>query len=274
MDSYKKDLIRQASYNYNNKRDSYSGKAIYGEGRTEGGMTWDNFTPNPPGNLDAYFINFTSKIFAKPTTKLDTNVLEIGPGAGFFTRFFVEKFTPSCYTAVDVSEYFCIELSKKFKNINQDHEILCGDALEHTLKMKDGYFDAIFICSTLHHLPDREELFLQLSRILKDGGIILITEPTHYIPRILTLAKKILKRSYLSDQSFSNPSFLSIHHYCTEGELRNLCDSTPGLRIKDIAFQGGKKLWLNRLLGKYSSAQLYCLITKNTSNFYAKIKDA
>lgn len=66
------------------------------------------------------------------------------------------------------------------------------------IPFKDNYFDAVYICSALHHLPDNDKAMKEMRRVTKKHGIIIIThEPNRLtftlMQRIIRIIKKILR---------------------------------------------------------------------------------
>ena len=51
------------------------------------------------------------------------------------------------------------------------------------LPFKDNLFDVIFARAILHHVPDNlEQAFIEIKRVLKNKGLILIEEPGYHNP--------------------------------------------------------------------------------------------
>lgn len=49
-----------------------------------------------------------------------------------------------------------------------------GDACAMTYP--DGYFDLVAVANSLHHIPDLQGLFSEMRRVVKPGGLMLISE--------------------------------------------------------------------------------------------------
>lgn len=110
----------------------------------------------------------------------DPHVLEIGCGAGMFTRAILERFPTLRLTAWDISP----------KSVALAHD-RCGGYPNLRLAVADvmcddhpcGVFDAIVGNSILHHLPI--ERYLPLAwRLLKPGGFVWFSEPNMLNPQI------------------------------------------------------------------------------------------
>lgn len=84
-------------------------------------------------------------------------ILELGSGGGILKELY-----PNIITS-DV-----IELPQC--------DIVCR---AEDIPFKTNELDAIFLLNTLHHIPEATKFFEEASRILKDDGVIFITEPAN-----------------------------------------------------------------------------------------------
>ena len=105
-------------------------------------------------------------------------VLEAGCGVGAQTRIVAPKNPNSKLISMDISEESvekaraCIE-AMHIKNV----EFQTGDIFD--LQFPDEYFDHVFICFVLEHLPDPVLALKSLKRVLKKGGTITLIEGDH-----------------------------------------------------------------------------------------------
>jgi ubiquinone/menaquinone biosynthesis C-methylase UbiE len=100
-------------------------------------------------------------------------VLDAATGRGEFIN--VLKQNLRSYTqiiGIDSSEKSVSYAQKVF--IENDVEIYKMD-LER-LQFEDGHFDLVSISNSLHHLEHPDRVFTELTRVLKPGGMMLITE--------------------------------------------------------------------------------------------------
>lgn len=116
-------------------------------------------------------------------------ILDVGAGTGR-TSVVLAKMGAEV-TALDVSE----EMLKELKNKNSKIEIVVGDA--ESLPFPDKSFDAVVAAFLIVHLKDPTRFFDEAYRVLKDGGILLVTninqkEP----PEVKTSAGVIKIESY------------------------------------------------------------------------------
>ncbi|WP_162291200.1 class I SAM-dependent methyltransferase [Pseudodesulfovibrio profundus] len=104
-------------------------------------------------------------------------VFEVGLGRGPLTRLILPK----------VGEYWGIEpvpadLERSIDELNLDPErSLCLRAEDldtcSPFDTMDGYFDIIVMVSVLEHVPNPAEILTSLRRLLKKGGVLIISVP-------------------------------------------------------------------------------------------------
>ncbi len=114
-------------------------------------------------------------------------VLEIGCGFGFFTCLLGARYPNARIAALDIMSEglpYVLKLSRKYGS----GEVLAvrGDA--HTLPFEDGAFDLIFAMDCLEHVADAGEVLRQMYRVLRPGGLALISVPVE--PPVLKLARR------------------------------------------------------------------------------------
>ena len=256
LDESSKNLVRSSNVLENNTRDDFSGKEIYGSGRKKGGVIWDNL--NIKNISNDIFIDFLNSNI----NKTSLNVLEIGPGAGYYTRYIIDNFRVYSYKAIEISNYFANELDRKFKRLGKNYKVIQGEALEELKLIKDEEYDLILFASTFHHLVDRQNIFIEIERILKKNGSVIFREPCHYLPRIVDLILKMLRNDYLQKYIFCRKDFIATHHFCTLWEFKTYIKKLKKLVIKDIDFKYGKHKFLKFLFGRYSSSEILIKIVK------------
>ena len=105
-------------------------------------------------------------------------VLEAGCGVGAQTKTIAQKNPGSEFVSVDISKE-SIEQAKLMidKNNIKNVEVFQADIFD--LPFKDEYFDHIFLCFVLEHLPNHIEALEHLKRVLKSGGTITLIEGDH-----------------------------------------------------------------------------------------------
>jgi ubiquinone/menaquinone biosynthesis C-methylase UbiE len=99
-----------------------------------------------------------------------SKVLDLGCGNGRVIDI-LEKFNIN-YTGLDISENLIKLAQKKYP----EKEFIVSDLLK--TPFSDNEFDYVLSLATLHHIPSEEQrlnALLEINRVLKPGGIILIT---------------------------------------------------------------------------------------------------
>lgn len=108
----------------------------------------------------------------------DVVVLELGAGSCWVSHF-LNRY--GCKTiSVDVSET-ALGLGRKLferdalTRWDVEPEFLTYDG--HRLPLPDGGCDRIVINDAFHHIPNPQELLNEMARVLRDGGIVAMSEP-------------------------------------------------------------------------------------------------
>lgn len=224
-----KTKVFEANCNHNTTRDDYANPEMYGCGRNEGGENWDSFCLH---DNDCRGQNLKDIL----ERKKPASVLEIGPGAGFYTRLICVHKSVKHYTAIDIGGAFLEYLRPRLENVKQNksfsYELVQGEAVGTDLADK---YDFIVLLSAVHHIPNRLELFEKLNSLLLNDGVIYCFDPSHYIPRIKNVIKKCLFDGYLRKSFYSNN--YGTHHMCSLGEYKKILRAIPELSIEKIIFQ-------------------------------------
>ena len=100
-------------------------------------------------------------------------IMDGGCGSGYSTKLILDEFHPSHILAIDYMPEQ-INLAQK-RNLKVDFKV--GDLTR--IDSADRTFDAVFIFGVLHHIPEWRNALLQISRVLKSGGVLLVEEPKY-----------------------------------------------------------------------------------------------
>ena len=145
-------------------------------------------------------------------------ILDYCCGTSKLFPFIRKSFNDAEYLGIDLSEKM-IEIAqrrfkkdKKFKVCRQDGE---------NLNLRSNYFDVVISRGAIHHFPHPEKGLREINKVLKTGGILILTEPTSNI-----LIKYLRKVVYSIHKDFS-----SSHTSFTDSEMKNLLNKN-GFEIK------------------------------------------
>lgn len=168
------------------------------------------------------------------------HVLDVGCGEGALVRM-----DPQHFCGIDINETLLAKLKDEGLNVK------FGAAT--AIPYGDGEFDAIQCSNIIEHLPPAEAhlMLIEMSRVLKPGGIIVLTTPMprtvwntfgHIKPYPPSAIRKILR-------PISLESFDSIHDL----QIKGLVYYGTGSRNK-VAFllTSFLALWLDTFRGSYT----------------------
>lgn len=109
----------------------------------------------------------------------DGRVLDFGSGSGVCSRHLAQRLAPGGHlTCVDVSHRWQEVIRKQLRRYpHVDYR--CGEMW--TLDLPPGSYDAVFVHFVLHDIPEHEHdrILAAFARSLKDGGRVLIREPSN-----------------------------------------------------------------------------------------------
>ena len=106
--------------------------------------------------------------FIRRHVPLEGPILDVGCGNGIFTVRFAAQGAP--VVGLDYSHHLLRQ--------NPHPGLICGDAT--SLPFDDGFFAVAFEANVLHHVPDRERVVREMSRVSRRYVILL--EPNRYNP--------------------------------------------------------------------------------------------
>ena len=118
--------------------------------------------------------------------KPDFSVLELGPGPGYFSPAVAQAVPQGKLVLVDVQQEMLDMAKKRLDSkgvINVEYRQ--GDAL--SLPAETGSFDVAFLVSVLGEVPDRSACLLEVSRVLRSGGLLSVTEFKLWDPDFIPL---------------------------------------------------------------------------------------
>ena len=169
---------------------------------------WAEGRPRYSGDRQGYAANFRDWMHRELNgLPRDCAVLEVGCGDASFTKSLAE--CSSAVTAIDIAADQIAENAKRHPEI----AFLQHDVAER-FPFADGAFDVIWCSEVLEHLFDPRFALGEMRRVMKAGGLLLLTVPYH------GRLKNVLIALFKWDEHFapSNPHL----RFFTKNTLRDL----------------------------------------------------
>lgn len=115
--------------------------------------------------------------------------LEIGAGTGYFSLNLLQAGVIGEAVCTDISPGMLATLEDNARRLELDVETVACDAEQ--LPFEDASFDLVFGHAVLHHLPNLDRAFGELTRVLRPGGRLFFAgEPSRYGDRIAQVPKR------------------------------------------------------------------------------------
>ncbi len=229
-----KAYVKEMNRLHNNEREDYRAKDVPA-GKLRFETEGERDEPRKGRIVDEFLREFNPE-----------SVVEIGPGPGYNTRQIVEHPSVKRYAAIEINSYFREYLSERLA------AHAAKDPLEFRVLDPDQVepagidADAVIFLSSIHHIPDRVELFSWAASMLNAGGRILALEPSHSWLRVKHLLHKLYEFTIKTKGYFEVGTTVSTHHYCTVGEYRKICGKVGNLHL-DRFYLFGRMSRLPRL---------------------------
>jgi ubiquinone/menaquinone biosynthesis C-methylase UbiE len=121
-----------------------------------------------------------------PYIKSGMKVLEVGPGMGFFSL-------PMARLIGETGRIYCVDLQEKMlkslqRRASKVHLLdrieicLCTESSLQIDKLV-GVIDFALAFAVVHEVPDQKRLFTEIIQSLKEGGLLLISEPQGHVTK-------------------------------------------------------------------------------------------
>lgn len=107
--------------------------------------------------------------------KEDYNVLEIGPGPGYFSTHVAKKLKRGRLVLLDIQQEM-LDMAKKrldrrrLKNV--EYKVTDGLGFD----LESSFFDRIFMVTVIGEVENKDKYLQEIYRTLKEGGILSISE--------------------------------------------------------------------------------------------------
>lgn len=117
----------------------------------------------------------------------------------------------------------------------------------HSLPFEDNYFDSIFFGDIIEHLFDAESVLLEMKRILKPGGKIVVSCPNiaYWRFRMLYVLDGSLERVDVAQQKPWEQEHIRFYN------IKILQEFFKKLGFEFVKFKGVNDIWHSKLLANY-----------------------
>jgi len=134
------------------------------------------------GEFNDFERSFSRYVFAETVLRKNFTVLDIASGVGYGT-FFLSRSVNKIYGA-DINDDSVNFAQNNFSGKNIEYRVEDGTKLD----FKDHFFDAVISFETIEHINDYELFLLEIKRVLKKDGILIISTPNKNIasPKLTT----------------------------------------------------------------------------------------
>ncbi len=106
----------------------------------------------------------------------DGVVLDVGSGSGYFSLAIAKKLNVKKVICFDLSEEMLLRLKYKAKKEGVENKIQIMNGEASSLKLADGSVDLVVSNFVLHEVSNPESVLLEMIRVLKPNGWIIITD--------------------------------------------------------------------------------------------------
>jgi ubiquinone/menaquinone biosynthesis C-methylase UbiE len=115
------------------------------------------------------------KNISKISTPVKGAILDVGCADGTFSEIIFKKTKAEKIIGIDVLKKSVEYAAKRFKN-KEKMSFMVADA--ENLPFKDNQFGAVFCLEALEHILDPKKAILEMKRVLRPGGYLIILVPT------------------------------------------------------------------------------------------------
>ncbi|MBI1861051.1 MAG: class I SAM-dependent methyltransferase [Deltaproteobacteria bacterium] len=123
-------------------------------------------------------------------------LLDIGCGLGESSVYFAMR--GAKVTALDLSPKMVETTVALGKRFGVEIEGVVGSA--ESLGVESNSFDFVYLANLIHHVHEREKLWLDVRRVLKPGGRFFSWDPIHYNP-VINVYRKMASQMRTVDES-------------------------------------------------------------------------
>lgn len=116
-----------------------------------------------------------AKLIQRLNLQEEHNVLEIGPGPGYFSTHVARRLKKGRLVLLDIQQEM-LDISRKRldkrKITNVDYKLTTGDSLD----LESNFFDRVFMVTVIGEVENKDSYLKEIYRILKHDGMLSISE--------------------------------------------------------------------------------------------------
>jgi Methylase involved in ubiquinone/menaquinone biosynthesis len=124
------------------------------------------------------------KLVQRLNLHADAEVLEIGPGPGFFSAAVARSIPEGTLTLLDIQQEMLDMAKKRLDRMGiSNAAFIKADAAR--MPFGDASYDAVFLVSVLGEMPDPAQCLKEAHRILRPNGLLSVSEQPgdpHFVP--------------------------------------------------------------------------------------------
>ncbi|HEY3288699.1 MAG TPA: class I SAM-dependent methyltransferase [Anaerolineae bacterium] len=102
----------------------------------------------------------------------------------------------------------------------------------HALPYPDGMFGSVYSNSVVEHIPDPQNVLPELGRVLRPGGVLVLTVPSDRFRSLLNGVRRATSKEAAQAYAASVDKLFAHHHYHTADEWRVLLQAAGMKLIK------------------------------------------
>ncbi len=129
--------------------------------------------------IDPAFAKRSEMILGEIELSRPKRVLDAGCGRGFYVKMLTFFNFIQEIHGIDINQN---HIEKATKNTALDKRVHVQTGSIYTLPFEDNYFDVVICSEVLEHLDNDKKAVVELHRVLKKGGTLLVTVPNVNFP--------------------------------------------------------------------------------------------
>jgi ubiquinone/menaquinone biosynthesis C-methylase UbiE len=141
------------------------------------------------------------------------HLLEVGPGAGYYSLPVVQSLQPDGHLAlVDVDQEMLDATSRRLRELGLEHLSEARQSDGASLPFGDGSFDGAFLVAVLGEIKDRSGALHELRRVLRPDARLVVGETRLLDPHALSpdqLRKEAEAAGFQFDHQIGGRSYLA-----------------------------------------------------------------